>query len=78
MDSNSKPTSFECSGPVLDEVEGCLGEEEFGGSFPAERFPGSSVEGPGDVVERVLGEGAQVGAFWKVLAEQAVGAPLWL
>src|SRR5215210_3242934 len=48
-------------------------EESLGGSLPVEGLSGSAVEHDGDVVEVVLGESGQVGAFGHPLAEEAVG-----
>ena len=71
-DSRSK-----CNGcylrPVLHEVEGAFGEEEFCGCFPSQGFSGPDVEPPCDIVELFLREQRQVGALGQVLAQQAVG-----
>ena len=72
MDSRSKCNAVVCV-PVFHEVEGTWWEEEFCGCLPVEGFAWSGVEPPCEVVQLLLGEGAEVCAFGQVLAEQTVG-----
>ena len=58
----------------MHEVEAALGEEEFCWGLPAEGLSGSYVEQPGDVVELILGEAAEVLSFGQVLAQLGVEA----
>ena len=47
--------------------------EGFGGGTPAQRLPGTGVEGEGDRVKVLAAVAVQVGAFREVLAQQSVG-----
>jgi hypothetical protein len=57
---------------MLKEVEG-LRHKEFGRTLPAEALARPGVELPGDGIEFGLSESREVGAFGKILPEQAVG-----
>lgn len=47
--------------------------EGFGGRLPAKRFSWPRIGGVGDGIKCVGGVPAQVGAFWEVLSQQAIG-----
>ncbi len=47
--------------------------EQLGWAFKAERFAGSKVRIPGDLVEFILRKAAEVGALSQVLPQEAVG-----
>ncbi len=72
-DSESKCNGFDFTGIEFDEVERAFWEEEFCGCFPSQALSRAGVEPPGDIVELVLGEDAEVGSFRQILPEQPVG-----
>src|ERR1035437_8720017 len=73
VDSISKCNRIRNCRPVLHEVECAFWQEQFGGRFPAQRFPGPGVEQPRDVVQLLLGKDRQIGSLGQILAEQSVG-----
>lgn len=54
------------------EIISAFWEEKLCGAIPAEGLPGPDIQGPGDVVELVLGVDAQVRALGQILPEQAI------
>src|ERR1035437_5205279 len=70
VDSISKCNRIRNCRPVLHEVECAFWQEQFGGRFPAQRFPGPGAEQPRDVVQFLLGKDRQIGSLGQILAEQ--------
>src|SRR6201996_4780069 len=69
VDSKSKCNRFARCGPVFHEVEGPGRKEQFGRSFPAERFTDACIHFPGDIVQHFLSEEAEICALRKILTQ---------
>ena len=51
----------------------CIWGQEFGRTFVSERLAWPGVEVPGDLIQLLLSEDAQVGSLGEVLAPQTIG-----